>query len=109
MSRRSDATGSALVAPLVMRRFPHRPPDQWPFRSTGRAEIVDLALDGYPCPAVTMDDATTLQLVSTITTFGAPRDIALAEFSIEAFYPGDPATRTWLDQHTANPDTKSDR
>lgn len=50
---------------------------------------------------------TTLRLVSTITTFGAPRDIALAELAVEAFYPADPATRTWLDRyagtHTGRP------
>jgi transcriptional regulator with XRE-family HTH domain len=33
-----------------------------------------------------------LRLLNTLTTFGAPRDVTLAELVLEAFYPADPAT-----------------
>jgi len=32
-----------------------------------------------------------LRLLNTLTTFGAPRDVTLAELVLEAFYPADPA------------------
>jgi hypothetical protein len=35
---------------------------------------------------------TELRLLNTLTTFGAPRDVTLAELVLEAFYPPDPAT-----------------
>ncbi len=35
---------------------------------------------------------TELRLLNTLTTFGAPRDVTLAELVLEAFYPADPAT-----------------
>lgn len=34
---------------------------------------------------------TELRLLNTLTTFGAPRDVTLAELVLEAFYPADPA------------------
>ena len=34
----------------------------------------------------------TLRLFSTVTTFGTPLDVTLAELAIEAFYPADAAT-----------------
>jgi len=35
---------------------------------------------------------TELRLLNTLTTFGAPLDVTLAELVLEAFYPADPAT-----------------
>ena len=35
---------------------------------------------------------TELRLLNTLTTFGAPRDVTLAELVLEAFYPADPVT-----------------
>jgi transcriptional regulator with XRE-family HTH domain len=41
-------------------------------------------------------DAGELAFLSTISTFGSAHDITLAELSIEAFYPADPATASVL-------------
>ena len=37
-----------------------------------------------------------LVFFSTVTTFGTPRDVTLAELSVEAFYPADAETRAAL-------------
>jgi MmyB-like transcription regulator ligand binding domain len=37
-----------------------------------------------------------LALHTTVTTFGAPHDVTLAELAVEAFYPADAATRELL-------------
>lgn len=42
-------------------------------------------------------------LFTTLTSFGTPRDITLAELSIELFYPSDPETDTLLHQLAARP------
>jgi transcriptional regulator with XRE-family HTH domain len=39
---------------------------------------------------------TELSLLSTTTVFGTPREVTLSELAIEAFYPGDEATRAAL-------------
>jgi len=39
---------------------------------------------------------TVLSLFSTTTVFGTPRDVTLSELAIEAFYPGDAATASFL-------------
>ena len=49
---------------------------------------------------LTVNDGTTIRLVSTITTFGAPRDVNLAELAFETFYPADAFSKAWLDAHT---------
>jgi transcriptional regulator with XRE-family HTH domain len=41
-------------------------------------------------------------LFTTLTSFGTPRDITLAELSIELFYPSDPETDTLLHQLAAS-------
>lgn len=43
-----------------------------------------------------------LQLYSTMTTFGAPRDVTLAELALESFLPADASTRRVLDRIAAN-------
>jgi transcriptional regulator with XRE-family HTH domain len=48
---------------------------------------------------------TTVRLFSTITTFGAPLDVALAELAIEVFYPADAASAAVLDQLAAQSGT----
>lgn len=48
---------------------------------------------------------TTVRLFSTITTFDAPLDVALAELAIEAFYPADAASAAVLDQLAAQSGT----
>lgn len=42
-----------------------------------------------------------LSLFTTLTAFGTPRDITLAELSVELFYPSDPATDALLHQFAA--------
>ena len=37
-----------------------------------------------------------LVLLSTTTVFGTPREVTISELAIEAFYPGDDATRALL-------------
>jgi len=39
-----------------------------------------------------------LRFCSTVTTFGTPLDVTLAELSVEAFYPADAATRATLQE-----------
>jgi len=41
-------------------------------------------------------------LFTTLTSFGTPRDITLAELSIELFYPSDPQTDMLLHQLAAS-------
>lgn len=74
---------------------------------TGSAEVAALhdELAGYPggithpspegriaVPLRLRTDAGDLSFISTVTTFGTAVDIALAELSVEAFLPADPAT-----------------
>lgn len=46
---------------------------------------------------LTVDNGATVRLVSTITTFGAPLDVSLAELALETFYPADAPSKAWLD------------
>jgi transcriptional regulator with XRE-family HTH domain len=48
---------------------------------------------------LTVNDGITVRLVSTITTFGAPLDVSLAELALETFYPADAESKAWLDVH----------
>jgi len=41
---------------------------------------------------------TVLSLISTTTVFGTPREVTLSELAIEAFYPADDVTRTFLNR-----------
>ena len=43
-----------------------------------------------------------LSLFTTMTTFGTPQDITLAELAIELFYPEDEATESWLRSSAAS-------
>lgn len=54
--------------------------------TTGLALPIELTVDGG-----------TVRLISTITTFGAPLDVSLAELALETFYPADTASRAWFD------------
>ncbi len=77
-------------------------------------------LRAYPAPAGTVepdpapgvfvpfrlrgDDGAELAFVSTLTTFGSPRDVVLESLVLEAFYPMDEATRRALDRAAAGLD-----
>ena len=43
-------------------------------------------------PCVVCVNGTTLSLFTTLVTFGSPRDVTLAELTVELFYPADTAT-----------------
>lgn len=78
---------------------------------TGDEVLVDLAaeLSGYPSsgasghrgelliPLQIETDVGVLNLLSTTTVFGAPRDVTVADLAIESFYPADDATKRILD------------
>jgi transcriptional regulator with XRE-family HTH domain len=62
-------------------------------------------------PIVTLDlrlgDAV-LSMFSTIAQFGTAEDLALAEFRIELFFPGDEPTRQFLEALSSSPSPSSD-
>jgi hypothetical protein len=39
-----------------------------------------------------LDDGTELRFFSTMTVFGSPLDVTIAELAIESFFPADEAT-----------------
>jgi hypothetical protein len=47
-------------------------------------------------PCVLDIDGQRLSLFSTLATFGSPRDVTLAELTVELFYPADAATEQTL-------------
>lgn len=47
-------------------------------------------------PVSVCKDGVTLNLFTTITTLGTPRDVTLHELRIESFFPADNATDTWF-------------
>ncbi len=53
----------------------------------------------YPPPRIFLplmlraDDGSVLSFISTVTNFGTPSDVTLAELSLETFFPADAATR----------------
>ena len=49
---------------------------------------------------LTVNDGATIRLVSTITTFGAPLDVSLAELALETFYPADAPSKAWLEANS---------
>ncbi|MET3962847.1 transcriptional regulator with XRE-family HTH domain [Marmoricola sp. OAE513] len=80
---------------------------------TADSELADLLteLEGYPCDQpleemhgpgevvvplrLRMGDVE-LTMLSTVTTFGTPLDVTVAELVIETFFPADEATASWL-------------
>lgn len=54
-------------------------------------------------PCVLVLGSQRYSLFTTLTSFGTPRDITLAELSIELFYPSDPETDTLLHQLATAP------
>jgi transcriptional regulator with XRE-family HTH domain len=61
-----------------------------------RSQGADDVTHGVVMPLQLMVDDRELSFFSTVTTFGTPRDITLAELAIEAFYPADEATAAVL-------------
>jgi len=50
-------------------------------------------------------DAHEVSLFTTLTTFGTPQDITLAELAVELFFPADTASDVWLRDASSLPDT----
>lgn len=50
-------------------------------------------------PVTLRKDGVELNLFTTITTMGTPRDVTLHELRIESFFPADAATRAWFGGH----------
>jgi transcriptional regulator with XRE-family HTH domain len=50
-----------------------------------------------------LDDGTELRCFSTMTVFGSPLDVTIAELAIESFFPGDDVTRTFFRGPPARP------
>ncbi len=61
----------------------------------------DLAHQELLLTVTLADPAGDLSLHTTVTTFGGPHDVTLAELAVESFFPADPATRARL--HSAAP------
>jgi hypothetical protein len=60
-----------------------------------------VAADTLVVPLRIRHGAAVLSFASTVTTFGTPLDVTVAELTIEAFYPADPATADALRGRTA--------
>lgn len=43
-----------------------------------------------------LDDGTELRFFSTMTVFGSPLDVTIAELAIESFFPADAATSSFF-------------
>ena len=60
----------------------------------------DHAVSALLVPCVITLGTTTLSLFTTLATIGAPRDVTLAELTVELFYPSDGATAAALRAHS---------
>jgi hypothetical protein len=63
---------------------------------------VSSSSSSHPGPIRIVDQGVELTFVSTVTTFGASRDVTLSELSIERLYPADETTRDVLDARCAS-------
>ncbi len=70
----------------ILAEFGHLAVTRGVHETIGLALPIELAVEG-----------TTVRLISTITTFGAPLDVSLAELAFETFYPADAASKAWLE------------
>lgn len=69
------------------------PPSRWP-RAWIRRQAGPPATVDAPVELVLGDQV--LALFTTLTSFGTPRDITLAELAVELFYPADATTEATL-------------
>jgi hypothetical protein len=58
-------------------------------------------------PIVMRFDTGNVSLFSTITTFGTPHEVTLADLSIETFYPADPESKKLLNEEVARCKTET--
>ena len=85
--RRLTANRPSTELDALLDEFSHLAPKPSAHDTSGLALPIEL----------TVTDGTTVRLISTITTFGAPLDINLAELALETFYPADATSKAWLD------------
>lgn len=86
-----DATMTALLQEVR----------QYPNVASLQAAPAEAAVPSLLIPCVLVLGGQRFSLFTTLTSFGTPRDITLAELSIELFYPSDPETDTLL-HHLGN-------
>lgn len=94
LARLARLTGDARLHTLLeeVRRYPGVAEALAAVRPGGRdALLLTLELDHPEGP---------LSLHSTVTTFGSPHDVTLAELAIESFFPADAASRALLNRLT---------
>lgn len=65
-------------------------------KECGIHSVQSMPHDWPVIPVVLQKNQITLSLVSTITSFGAPRDINLQDLLIESFFPTDAATQAFF-------------
>jgi hypothetical protein len=90
LEREIDATGDEDLTALrdELCSYPGVQPDGISDEHAAAADIV--------LPLELRHGADRLSFFSTVTTFGTPTDVTLAELSLEAFYPADSATTAYL-------------
>ena len=92
LKRQATMTGDATLIEMI-REFADYGDDARLARSAGPAESGDIFV-----PLRLRTKSGTLDLISTTTLFGTPRDITMAEVAIEAFLPATPVTATLLQE-----------
>jgi transcriptional regulator with XRE-family HTH domain len=90
LEREAQLTGDPKVRELLdeVLGYPGEPAPQDP---SGLALMVALRLAAG-------DQGPPLAFISTVTTFGTAVEVTVSELSLEAFYPADAETATWLTQ-----------
>lgn len=102
LERQGSVSGDPLLLALhaELAAYPH-PGDTPPSTSRGLHAPEVGGLEGHPGVAIPFQMATpagVLSFLSTTTVFGTPVDVTLSEIAIEAFFPADAATATFLRQ-----------
>ena len=83
LERQAEASGDPMLAELLAELEAYPAPDE-------HGEDDDFAWVAVPLKLAS--DAGVISLFSTVTVFGAPSDLTLAELALEAFFPADEAT-----------------
>ncbi|HEU4530081.1 MAG TPA: helix-turn-helix transcriptional regulator [Steroidobacteraceae bacterium] len=89
LKRQIQATGDAVLSDLVGELSSYPPPP-------GAGAIAHDEYGGVLLPLRLQTPHGVLSLFGTITTFGTPVDVTLAELALEAFFPADTATAELL-------------
>ncbi len=94
LRRQNDSVGDPGLAELEaeLRSYPGGRGTSRP----GRLDAPDIAM-----PLRIRAGETVLSFITTITVFGTPLDVTLAELAVESFFPADRETADWLRQAAA--------